>query len=235
MASVPLNYYDFLETFPQTGCAICSLCQHDVARYIDAHLYEYANTPQTHAAFRASRGLCAVHSAQLLEYGASVLSLAILHSHVLDELLKIAAAPAVIGSALARLLGGSANPLADKLEPVEDCIACQILEHSEKGHARALAEHIDDPRLQAAFRASSGLCLPHFRLTLRAAPDAAKLETLVSIQTALWAKLKAELDSFADKYDINHADQAMGAEADSWRRAIPLVAGQADILGLRRK
>lgn len=234
MASVPLNYYDFLETFPQPGCVVCNLCQRDVSRFIDAHLYEYANTPPTHAAFRASRGLCAVHNTQLADYGASVLGIAILHAHILDELLRIAAAPVPQGSAISRLFG-STGSLADKLEPVQNCMVCDVLEHSENAHVRALAEHIDDTRLQEAYRSSEGLCLPHFRLTLRAARDTARLETLISIQIELWSRLKAELDSFAMKYDINHADQAMGTDADSWRRAIALVAGQEDIFGLRRK
>lgn len=235
MASVPLNYYDFLETFPQPGCAVCTLCERDVSRFIDAHLYEYVNTPQTHATFRASRGLCAVHSAQMIEYGASVLGIAILHSHILDEVLKIAGGKSASGSGLARFFGANGNSLADKLEPTTECIACDVLEHSEKAHVRALAEHISDNRLQAAYRTSEGLCLPHFREALRAASSSRDSELLISIQTTIWQRLKAELDRFADKYDINHADEAMGSEGDSWRRAVRLVAGQGTIMGLRRK
>ena len=108
MASVPLNYYDFLETFPKAGCAICTLCEKDVARYIDAHLYEYANTPPTHAAFRASRGLCAVHSAQMVEYGASVLGIAIL------EALRSGATPVVTCSRLPLSFGRPAKRAAGR-------------------------------------------------------------------------------------------------------------------------
>jgi hypothetical protein len=229
----PFNYYDLIEIFPLGGCAVCHLVARDVERYIDSHLYEYVNTPDTHAMIRASRGLCAEHSAHLAAYGASVLGIAILHSAVLDEVLSITAAvPA--SSTFARLRGDARNALAGKLEPERSCPACDALEGGEKQHVRALAEHVDDPRLADAYRASDGLCLPHFRMTIKAAPNRANLETLISIQTAIWGKLKAELDEFARKYDVNHADTAMGEEGDSWRRALSLVAGERDVFGLRR-
>jgi hypothetical protein len=78
------------------------------------------------------------------------------------------------------------------------------------------------------------LCLPHFRLALRAAPGAAHVEALLMMQTAIWGNLKGELDEFARKYDFNHADEDMGAEGDSWRRALGFVAGAARVFGLRR-
>jgi Family of unknown function (DUF6062) len=231
MASVPLNYYDFLETFPQPGCAVCTLCERDVARFIDSHLYEYVNTPQTHAAIRASRGLCAIHSEQLANYGASVLGIAILQAHVLDEVLKIAADTKEGGFARLRVGSRKGAALADKLEATEPCMVCEVLDKAEQLHIDALAGHIEDARLQEAYRSSEGLCLPHFRMALRSAGSGARADILIGLQTVIWQRLKAELDSFAYKYDINHASEAMGAEGSSWRRAIHLVAGSGTILG----
>jgi uncharacterized protein DUF6062 len=230
----PLNYYDFLQYFAQPGCLVCNLVERDVAKYIDSLMYEYVNAPITHEAMRASRGLCAQHNSQLADYGASVLGISILQSVILDEVLKISGASG--GSAFARLRGSlrKGAGLADNLEPAAPCSACDALRKSEQLHVDALAFHIDDADLAAAFRDSNGLCVPHFRLALRAAPGAAHVETLVAIQTAIWSALKGELDEFARKYDINHADESMGAEGDSWRRALSLVAGAKRVFGLRR-
>jgi hypothetical protein len=128
--------------------------------------------------------------------------------------------------------GGGAK-LADQLEPLAECLACATLRRSQDSHVAALGEHINDPRLSDAYRTSDGLCLPHVRAVLRAAPGA-NVETLVAIQSAHWVKLKAELQRFADKYDINHADETMGAEGDSWRRALALLAGGRDVFGRGR-
>jgi hypothetical protein len=231
----PLNYYDFLEYFSGPGCLICHLVERDVERYIDALMYEYVNAPMTHEAMRASRGLCAQHSSQLINYGASVLGIAILQAAVLDELLNVTTSSN--GSALSRLRIGSrkGGALAENLEPDAPCMACETLTKKQQLHVDALAAHIDDADIAAAYRGSVGLCLPHFRQTLRAAPNAANLEILVSIQTEIWGRLKSELDDFARKYDINHADQHMGAEGDSWRRALYLIAGDRDVFGLRTR
>lgn len=229
MASTPLNYYDLLETFPTPGCTICNLCERDVNRFLDSHLYEYVNAPPTHIAMRASRFLCSQHAPLLVDYGASVLGVSILEASVIGELLKIAAQPSGSG-AFARLRG---NTLADRLEPETPCMACEKLEHAQSSHTQTLAGYITDERIQAGFREADGLCLPHFQMTLRAAPNTASHELLVNIQMEHWQKLKTELETFANKYDINHADEAMGEEGDSWRRAIELLSGRAGLFNLR--
>jgi hypothetical protein len=233
---MPFNYYDLIETFPQPGCAICNRVQHDARRYLDSLLYEYVIEPETNAAFRSARGLCAQHSSQLVEFAASVLGIAILQSTVLDELLKLVDAPRPAGSAFARLRSAAiGSTLAARLEPTAPCPACANMRTMEAGHVRALAEHIDDPRLQEAYRQSEGLCVPHFRDVLRAAPGDKQAHLLLSIQLTHWQRLKAELDMFADKYDFNRAGEVMGDERDSWRRALRLLAGDAAVFGLHER
>lgn len=231
----PFNYYDLIEAFGQPGCAVCTLTTRDVARFLDSHLYEYVITSQTTASIRASRGLCATHSVQLADYGASVLGVAILQSHVLDEVLKITAQTTPkAGTTFNRLLGrgnASSAAMSESLEAVGECMACEALERAQKSHLGTLSEHLNDPQLEAAFRGSEGVCLPHFRALLEITADVAIVERLVSIQTTHWKNLKAELDLFADKYDINHADQSMGEEGDSWRRALRLIAGDQALFG----
>jgi Family of unknown function (DUF6062) len=236
MTILPSNYHDLIEHFSAGSCVICTLTERDVNKFIDSHLYEYVNTPETHAALRASRGLCATHSARLVDYGASVLGITILHSAVMDELLKTIAAPVKAGSTLGRWLGGNnvGSALADRLDADGNCLACDALKRAQNHHVTSVAEHILDPQMNAAYRASGGICLPHFQAVLRASPSSKHMDELISIQTEHWRKLKFELDELARKYDVNHAADAVGAEAHSWRRALRLVAGVEGIFGLRR-
>lgn len=227
MASVPLNYYDLLETLPLPGCAICGLVERDTNRYLDSLLYEYANAPATHVRLRASRGLCAAHSARLADYGAGVLGVTILQAQVLDEVLRLAEAGGE--RTLSRLLGMSAGgaAVADRLEATAECPACASVNHAEAAHAAALANAITDERMRVAFAQSDGLCLPHLRMTLRAVPSAAHLERLMTAQSAHWARLREELETFMRAYDMNKtAPSEVGAASDSWRRALLLLAGR---------
>ncbi len=234
MPALPMNFHSLIETFAAPGCVVCNLTERDVNRFLDSHLYEYVNTPETHADIRASRGLCATHAGHLVEFGASVLGITILHAAVMDELLKTAESKPVT-SAFGRLLGANASSLANRLEPTDHCMACEALERSESHHSRSIAEHINEQPLHDAYVASDGLCLPHFRQVLRAAPDASRTDLIMKIQIPKWRALKAELDMLANKYDVNHADEAVGAEADSWRRALIMVSGNRDVFGVRRK
>ena len=234
MSALPMNFHSLIETFPAAGCVVCNLVQRDVNRFLDSHLYEYVNTPETHADIRASRGLCATHSGHLVEFGASVLGITILHAVIMDELLKTAVEPNRASGAFGRLRGSTGSTLANRLEPTEGCMACAALERAESQHTTSIAEHISDQRMHDAYAASEGLCLPHFRQVLRAAPDGKRTDLIINLQIPKWRALKAELDMLSDKYDVNHNDEAVGAEADSWRRALIMVSGNRDVFGVRR-
>ncbi len=234
MTELPMNFHRLIESFPEPGCVVCNLTERDVNRFLDSHLYEYVNTPETHAAIRASRGLCATHSGHLVEFGASVLGITILHAVIMDELLKTTESGRT-ASAFERLRGSSGSSLANRLEPTGECMACQALERAESQHVNSIADHINEKEMVDAYAASNGLCLPHFRQVLRAAPNSKTADILTKIQLPKWRALKAELDMLSDKYDVNHNDEAVGAEADSWRRALIMVSGNRDVFGVRRK
>lgn len=229
--SVPFSYYDFIEACAEPGCPVCTLLQRDARRFLDSLLYEYVNSPATHAAFRASRALCKTHNGQLTQFGEQVLGIAILQAVALDEVLNIIAAnPAQPQTGLSRWLsgGGKNGPsvLADRLEPEQPCMVCQSLAEAEKRYLQTINDHLADARFEGAFRGSAGLCLPHFRSALRQVSEPAALERLVAIQVGIWQKLKGELDSFIVQHDYRYAGQPMGAERDSWQRAIGSLAGK---------
>jgi hypothetical protein len=231
------QYYDLIETFHETGCAICHLLQRDATRFIDSLLYEYVTKLQTNDTFRSGRGLCNTHSWQMAEFTGRALGIAMLSNMVVDEIQKVTAKSSPgQSSGLARLLNKqqTSSSLADALESTEACPVCDLVSRAEQHYVEVIATHLDDSRFIDAFQDSGGLCLPHVRQTLRQITDPAQSETFMKIQGEKWATLQAELKEFIRKYDINNAREAMGAEGDSWRRAIRYLAGEDDIFGLRR-
>ena len=85
---LPFGYFDLIETFPQSGCAVCNLLQHDVHQLIDNVLWEHTNDPFILDKMRASRGLCNQHGWEFIEM-AHALNVAVFYEPALDEILKI--------------------------------------------------------------------------------------------------------------------------------------------------
>lgn len=238
------GYFNLVEMLAKPGCAICNLALHDVDRYLDSLLYEYVAEPETNDAFREARGLCGEHGKQLTEYRAGALGVAILYEAALDEVLKIIDETPVETSSngFARMLGNdgkrAASTLTDKLEPTRPCMACETLIAAENLYTQLLSDTVADERMQAAYQASTGLCLPHFQQTLRQTADTSRLKLLVDVQRSIWASLQAELRLFMSKTNVQAAGnvtrEAIGAEGDSWKRAVTQVSGERGVFGARR-
>jgi hypothetical protein len=208
--------------------------QHDVARHIDQLLYQYIAKGRIAPEIRAGRGLCNHHSWQALDYRGRALGIAIISDWALDEVLKMDSQTTPGKSGLAKMLGRDSDPLADALEPVGPCLACEHLNGAEERTIYELLNNLDDEPLMTAFRASPGLCLPHVRRVLRQIESPKQAKAFMEIQRPKWLALQAELREFKRKYDINNAGEEMGEEGDSWRRAIRYLAGEDNIFGLRR-
>ncbi len=217
------QYYDLVEALRQRGCAVCRLLERDSERFLDMLLYEYVTDSTQQAVFRASRGLCAPHSEQMLSLSGYGVGIAVLADTVLWELETIVSQPLTIDKRLFhRDAPGAA--LADRLEAERQCPCCESLDGSLSRYAEALAEFARDPTLLDAFRASDGLCLPHLRAALRQIDKNEDVELLVNIQKATWGKLRAELELYRDKLGERRRSEAVGAEGDSWQRAVRLLA-----------
>ncbi len=236
----PLSYHEFVEAFPLPGCAICNLLSRDAARYLESLLYEYVNEPDTHAVFRAARGLCNEHAWQLTGHKGYVVSMAILYRAALDEVLKtIANVPARPASkaGMGRLLGGNApgdSELANALEPAASCPVCKMLAETERRYLQAFVGYLSDESFVDAFRRSEGVCLPHLRAILRHIHDPADLGSFLDVQRAIWERLHGELGTFIDQHDHKKRG-VIGSERDSHVRAIRGLAGERGIFGVGRR
>ncbi len=237
MTLLPFGFYDLLDQLAEPGCAICTLVRRDADKLMDAILYEQVVDPPTQQHFRASRGLCAEHGARFADYR-SALGVCILVDQALDEVLTImGTTPARGARSLGGLLtGGADSPLVRKLMPERPCLICESQARAEHHYASSLAVHLNDARMDEAYRVSDGLCLPHFVAALERANDPALAQRLADIQRGIWARLKAELDEFMRKSDaVSARGEAMDLESDSWRRAVQLLGGERSVFGRSRK
>ena len=225
--TTPFGYFDLLETFAQPGCAVCRLLHKDVDRFLDTLLYEHTVDPITQTSFRASRGLCHEHTWRLTHFKGGTLATAILYDVVMDELLNIMAqTPPDRQNGLARLLNSSGtNALAEALAPEKPCPVCVMRDQSERRYLQVLSEYVAEPRLQAAYRASDGICLPHLRGALNLARDPESTRILAAVQLEKWGELKGELELLLRKLDAHYHEQ-IGVESTSWLRALARIAGE---------
>jgi len=229
-------YYELRDALAGDDCPICRLGLRTVERFLDHLIYENVNDPGVRADIRAARGFCNLHAWQLRD-NRGALGVAIIHRDVLETLMERLEAGQYQQHAWLRglnrvrtTLGGApaseaTGDLVADLMPQRPCLACRVRDNMEVVYIRNLLESIGDPEIGDALRRSPGLCLPHFRQALQQVPDEATFETLVEIQLTAWQHLRDELSEFIRKHDYRFRDEGMGAEGDSWIRALAQISG----------
>ncbi len=84
---------------------------------------------------------------------------------------------------------------------------------------------IGKDELLGNYKASDGLCLPHFRQALALVRKEATFGTLVCAQRAIWERLVGHLSESIRKSDYRHLDEVWGEEAGAWIRAVTALVG----------
>src|SRR6185295_5514148 len=216
------GYYDLRQAFGEPGCALCRLLAQAADSYIDGVLWELVNDPELRQELNQTRGYCREHAWLLVRHGAS-LGAAIMMKDIIDTLLRVAEAGKFEPPAFSlRQLFNSAQPssatakLAADLAAQAFCPVCVKVQTTEAYYLAALRQHFSGPdNLAANYRASAGLCLPHFRLVLAQISDQETFTALVEAQKAVWQHLSAELSEFIRKKDYRFQDEVIGPEGDS--------------------
>jgi hypothetical protein len=93
--------------------------------------------------------------------------------------------------------------------------------------AKTLLKHLAEPEVAAGYVAAGGLCLPHLQAVLGQASEAAA-RTLAEWQATAYRRLRDELDELIRKHDYRFAGEPIGAEADSWQRAVAQIVGESE-------
>jgi hypothetical protein len=229
------GYYDLRQAFGEPGCALCRLLAQAADGYIDGVLWELVNDPELRQELNRTRGYCREHAWLLVRYGAS-LGAAIMMKDIIDTLGRVVEAgkfePPPFSLRQMWQNFNSAQPnaatakLAADLAPQAPCPVCVKVQITEAYYLAALRQHFTgSDNLASVYRASDGLCLPHFRLALAQIADQETFTALVEAQKAIWQRLSAELSEFIRKKDHRFQNESFGPEGDAWLRAIEAVVG----------
>lgn len=218
----PLGYFDLIDAMAEPNCPVCRLLKRDASKLLTTLLYESVTQPETHAIFRQSFGLCNVHGWQMAEQG-NVMSIAVLYSAVVDETLKQTKNPANVSQRLRGMFNRTPqSDLSNAVTPDGDCPVCKRLDENQERYISVFVDKLTDERMMIAFESSDGLCLSHFRQIVALNST----EVFVEMQRKKWQSVYDDMQEFIRKYDPTKADSAIGAEGDSWLRAIRQMVGE---------
>jgi hypothetical protein len=216
--------YELMQAFDQPGCPVCRLTAESVHNYLGSLMYEYVNEPPTHMAVRAARGFCPSHAWHIQEQiNASALGIAVLYEGLVRNLLKD------MGQITPTSGRRQIAQAAGALEASGPCPACTHRGIVEEHVIRNLLEGLANADFASALRHSSGICLHHLRQALGSGGQTAAKALLTSIQQEIWAQLQRDLAEYIRKNDYRFANEPMGAEGTSPRRAIEQMACAKDL------
>ena len=232
MSETPsIDYHNVIEACAEPGCPLCRLSEKSVDAYLRALLYELVNDPEARDQIRDTLGFCNVHAHHLLTQTGSALSIGIIYRDVVNATIRqIEALSEPSPHLLSFRRAASGEAALQALSPRKPCAACEQQAKMEALTLQALVAGLGDPALQAALRQGAGLCLPHLRRALGAARQPADFKALATISRDLYAALRTELDEFIRKNDYRFQHEAMGAEGNSWKRAVYAMAGTPGLI-----
>jgi hypothetical protein len=231
-----IHYHEMAEALGQPGCPVCRLVAQSAERYLDSVLWELVNDTDVRSELNQARGYCQQHAWLLVRAGAA-LGVAILMQDIVKTLLEtIDTNPVqeISDSVLKGLLQSlekkpsckATAKLTAALAPQLPCPVCSHVQVREKEFVRTVLAHLDGPwQMEAAFRASDGLCLAHFREALARASSENEAKAVLAVQREIWERLHAELGEFIRKTDHRFRNEPYGAERDAWRRALEAISG----------
>jgi hypothetical protein len=231
-----MSFYDLRDALAQPDCPLCRLKARAAGRYLDGLLWESVNDPEVRDQVRRAQGFCHEHGWGLVRPGAS-LGVAILMHDALQGVLgamadaHFEALPALslrrAQENLDRSRPSAATAgLIDRLTPRGRCPACVQAEKMEKVYLTTLVGHLlEEDGLLAAYEASDGLCLAHFRQALRYVRDEATFRSLVNAQQIIWQRLADRLAEAIRKSDVRFRDEPVGDEGSAWLRGIAALSG----------
>jgi hypothetical protein len=231
-----MSFFDLRDAMAQPGCPVCRLKFDSADRFLESLLWESVNDPAKRHRIRRARGFCYEHAWSLVHAGASV-GVAIIARDVLQsvlETLEDAAFDAVPSFSLRRVQEtlDSKQPSAATAEVVEQlgseapCPACAWADKMEGIYLDTFIRSlIGKDELLGNYKASDGLCLPHFRQALALVRKEATFGTLVCAQRAIWERLVGHLSESIRKSDYRHLDEVWGEEAGAWIRAVTALVG----------
>jgi hypothetical protein len=205
-----------------------------VHRHLVAFAVEGVNDLAIRARLRASRGYCDRHARVFWQEVRHQLGVALIYQDVVINLLReLEAVDPTASTALDRLMTTLGAPRARAaadaaaLAPKVPCPACTAEADAERLTIAELLDQLRQPDFAAAYRASDGVCLNHFRAALGEARHDEQISALVETQRAAWRTLHADLTEYIRLQDYRYRDEPRGDEQAAPGQAIEMIAGAA--------
>ena len=229
-------------------CVLCRLAERSVKRALRDIFAEFVNDPPLRLRLRQSRGFCAAH-VPLLSGSGEALGIAILCHDLAGETLRrwsengssgydnegelsksvkesrasegnASAGTASYSSVLKRFIsifGRFSRRSASQVR--EPCPLCNVFSESEKRYVAALAAGLHRVEIWETLQVSGSLCIRHVE-NIAAKSQKVIAARLIASESERLKSLQNELEEFIRKNDYRFQHETMGAENDSWRRAM---------------
>jgi hypothetical protein len=232
MPETPAFYFDILEILAQGRCPACELMRRKPMHYIDHALYGLVVDPNAQNLFAETGGYCRRHAEALLKIPwGSALGVAILYNRLIEDASAALQAGRGIAAGRRKRTGLSLDLNRRREKPAADdrpdCLACRVERETEQGVLRTVADSLraGDERMRGAVEGREGFCLYHLDRVLALESDGKARAALRRHGLRRAEALLADLKEFIRKCDYRFSREQMGAEGDSWMRAVAWVAG----------
>jgi hypothetical protein len=231
-----LSFFNLRDALDQPGCPVCTLAERNSLRFLDALLYERVNDVGTREGLRKSLGFCNWHAWKSLEVPNCPLGLGIIYHDLLEQIQerlgRIQRSFPLRIPYLRRLWRKEkAKHSIPLLRPSHSCPACRSVRFFEEMYMETLLDFLAEEDFERQFSGSSGICFPHLTIAIEKYPGHRNLGLLIQMQAKKVESLREELAEFIRKHDYKFVHEPRGAESDSWRRALELVAGKREVFG----
>ena len=199
-------------------CPICATQLQTIFDFFAQWQYTLATDSSAQRAFADARGFCPIHTWQFAQI-ASPLGISEGYAALID-----AAANEL------RVLDQSRDQVPERvgklLSSVERCAACRVLRETEQEEIRQLLANLGTAQAQKIYARTPGLCLPHLRIALAAAPAQEISEFLMRTQVERLEELSEDMRSYTLKRDALRRGLLNDQEEQAWRCAVVQLVGE---------
>jgi hypothetical protein len=217
------TYFNLLDAFKESGCAICTLVKKSAHKSRDDFLYEQVNDPGVRKEIKESFGFCNRHAWQLQKFGDGF-GLSIIYQYLSRLLIDKIDKQTDPKALLKALLQDREIRNFHKIQ--NTCMLCRGEKDVERRYIEVFIENFEDVELQLAFKKSFGMCLPHLLTLLKLCKNTKISAEVLKTESAKIKSLIEELKEFERKHDYRFSKEKFGKESDSWIRAIEKMAGK---------
>lgn len=207
-----LAYFAVLEACESGECPVCKLITTGIEQYFETLLYENVNDRGVRMRFRANFGFCNEHTYQFATYNDG-LAIALTHRDLFVEML---------GS-----LPDSKKSLSLLTRQTTRCEVCEVAADLERRNLALIQQYAHDPEFQQHFRASVGLCFPHYQALLDRYPDEPPA-WITAFHQERYTQLLAAIDRYLESCNFSLGDQRpvlTREESLCWQKLVRTLYG----------